>query len=138
MSEVTIEGAWNGLYACAFHPSEVPPIHFEATFEVPAPDGKFRGRIVDEGGIGEAEVTGNVVGRAIRFVKVYKRTMYRTPRPIHYEGTLSEDGLRLAGTWRIDMRWLGLIPVRTDGLWRAQRPGLPEPPLNWPPAPQAG
>lgn len=136
MSEPAITGAWSGLYVYADHP-QMPPVRFEAVFEAPSAEGSFRGRITDEGSVGEAEVNGSAVGRTLRFVKVYGRTVYRKPEPVHYEGTVSEDGLYLSGTWRIHSRLLGLFPFRTEGIWRAQRPDLPEPPVVWPPPPQS-
>ena len=136
MSEPTVTGAWSGLYTYADH-LRIPPVRFEAVFEAPASEGSFRGRITDADGIGEAEVTGSVEGRTLRFIKVYGRTVHRKPSPIQYKGTVSEDGLYLSGTWRIHSRLFGLFPFSTEGVWRAQRPDLPEPPIVWPPPPQS-
>ena len=137
MSEPTVAGKWSGLYVYGPQFQGAAPVRFEAVFEAPAPDGAFRGRVTDAGGIGEASVTGGVTGMTLRFVKVYERTRYRTRKPIHYEGTLSADGLYLSGRWHITARLLGLFPFQTEGVWRAQRPDLPEPPVTWPPPPQA-
>lgn len=142
MSEVAnIAGQWEGLYAYGGHQQHMPPVSFQASFAVPNGESRFEGSITDAGDIGEATVYGAITGRNIRFVKRYLWTRYGKARPIQYvryEGVLSEDGLYLTGAWHIQSKMLGFIPLRAEGVWRAQRPGLPEPPLTWPPPPQMG
>src|SRR5579883_1196221 len=116
-----IAGGWLGTYA--YQPgSRLPPMRFEATFAAdPEQAGGFRGTILDDGPLGEATVTGSQSGRQVRFTKIYRATKacYRTG-PVEYEGTISDDGLNIAGTWRLTTNLLGL-PLRTQGVWDARR-----------------
>lgn len=71
------------------------------------------GNILDDGHLGEAKLTGEVIGRTIQFSKSYISTKQR---PINYQGTVSEDGETLSGTWCFH-RSLG------SGTWEAHRKG---------------
>ncbi len=135
--EPDISGAWDGVYTYTGRQQQMPAIRFQAVFAVPQEAGRFSGEITDENGFGEAEVAGTRDGRSLRFVKKYRLTLYPRAFPISYEGTLSEDHLSISGTWLIVQRLFGIIPLRSTGDWRAQRPGLPEMQIVWPPPPQA-
>ena len=50
-----------------------PPVRFEATFTEPDGEGKFRGTILDDHELGEANVAGGQSGRGVRFSKRYRR-----------------------------------------------------------------
>jgi hypothetical protein len=101
MAELT--GPWLGSYWQANAPTR-----FEATF-VQAQN-SLSGRIVDDGPLGEAQVQGQVTGRHVSFTKKY----FNIPNyPIHYTGTVSEDGDHINGQWRLD--------AKHSGAWEAHR-----------------
>jgi len=131
-----ISGEWDGVYAYAGGYQHWPPARFGASFTVADPAGGFAGVITDADGIGEAGVSGTVEARTVRFVKTYQWSRFARTSPVHYEGTFEGDGQAAQGTWQISSRLFGLIPLHTEGVWRMQRPGLPERPLVWPPPPQ--
>lgn len=111
MSEqVEVAGGWLGAYAYDGPMQDQPPVRFEATF-LPAPGaGRFSGSILDAGQMGEANVTGSQTGRKVQFPKQYLRPGMK---PIAYQGTLSEDGRVLTGTWQIS--------AEAQGVWDARR-----------------
>ena len=131
-----ISGAWSGTYVYSGVMAHMAPVQFEAIF-VSESGGGFSGRITDAGDIGEADVLGRHESGQVRFVKTYRRTRYSYALPILYAGTFSEDGQYLQGSWCIERRFLGLSLGRAEGTWGAQRPGLPEKVLVWPPPPQS-
>jgi len=132
-----ISGEWDGVYAYGERLRNVPPARFGASFTVTDPAGGFVGAITDADGIGEAGVAGAVEGRVVRFVKTYRWSRFARTSPIHYEGTFEGEGRAAQGTWQINSRLFGLIPLHSEGVWRMQRPGLPEIQIVWPPPPQA-
>jgi hypothetical protein len=69
------------------------------------------GNSLDDGGLGEAILSGEVQGRSIQFTKQY--VMYRY-YSIVYEGTLSENEKTMYGQWRIGQE---------SGEWEARRGG---------------
>lgn len=91
----TIGGGWLGTYAYAVNARRV---RFEATFTEPDAEGRFAGTILDDGSMNEADVSGGQGGRGVRFSKAYKK---KGLAPVSYEGTLSDDGRTMRGTWRI-------------------------------------
>ena len=62
--------------------------------------------------MGEAQLSGTVVGRQINFIKRY---LISSPDPVTYIGTISEDENYIQGYWNI-----GLI---FSGEWEAHRSG---------------
>jgi hypothetical protein len=91
----TVGGGWLGTYAYAVNARRV---RFEATFTEPDAEGRFAGTILDDGSMNEADVSGGQGGRGVRFSKTYKK---KGLTPVSYEGTLSDDGRTMGGTWRI-------------------------------------
>jgi hypothetical protein len=124
MDNPSITGSWLGTYYYDWPGHE--PCQFEASFTAEG-EGIFRGRILDDGPLGEANVEGKQTETAIHFVKVY----IAPPRdnhtsPIHCDGTLSTDGSQITGTWEIppppdDPRRDFVV----TGTWEARR--LPTP-----------
>ena len=116
MSEATISGGWLGTYAYKGVLRRKPPVRFEATLAAPSESGRltggivFTGSILDDGGLGEADVRGEQSGLGVRFSKVYRT---HKGSPVSYEGTLSEDGTTMSGTWRIGST--------ASGVWDARR-----------------
>lgn len=117
----SILGGWLGTY---YHRSRYEmPVRFEATFSLlrDAETG-FGGTILDDIPIGEAVVThGQQTGRNIRFTKIYRESPPEYEiGPIHYLGTLSEDGRQVTGTWEMQYRRKGKLR-RRSGNWDAHR-----------------
>ena len=106
----SVGGGWLGTYAYTGGQRAQPPVRFEATLTEPDGEGKFRGTILDDHGLGEAKVAGGQSGRGIRFSKRYHR---RGQAPVSYEGTLADDGRTMQGTWR--------TVNETYGVWDARR-----------------
>ena len=130
-----ISGEWSGIYFYSGQLANKPPIHFQILFSPVDVGGSFVGHITDANNIGEAVVTGTQTGNSFEFTKTYRTTRYQSPKPIFYQGSVSDDGLYLQGSWCIVRKFFG-ISLKAEGLWRAQRPDLPEPPLIWPPPPR--
>lgn len=98
-----ISGAWLGTYW-----QENQPTRFEATLIQSG--NQFSGSILDENYLGEAQISGEIVGRRIQFTKRYLTT---SPHIVTYVGTLSEDTNSMQGKWSI-----GLL---NSGSWEAHR-----------------
>ena len=106
----SVGGGWLGTYSYKGGLGMQPPVRFEATFTEPDGEGKFQGTILDDHGLGEANVTGGQSGRGIRFSKRYRR---RGQASVSYEGTLADDGRTMQGTWQ--------IADFAHGVWDARR-----------------
>lgn len=108
----SIGGGWLGTFGYAGRQRGKSPVRFEATLGLPDGEGKFAGTILDDedGGEGEADVTGGQSGLGVRFSKVYREGRQT---PVFYEGTLAEGGRTMTGTWR--------IADRAHGVWDARR-----------------
>ncbi|PSR14525.1 hypothetical protein C8255_24035 [filamentous cyanobacterium CCP3] len=72
------------------------PTRFEATLVQGG--NQLSGSILDDGYLGEAQLSGTVSGRQVRFVKRYVTSTQTT---IDYTGTVSEDGNHMTGQWSI-------------------------------------
>jgi hypothetical protein len=106
-----LSGNWLGTYwqlgmATRF---EVTLIHSGNTLS---------GNILDDGSLGEAQLSGEVIGRSIQFTKRY---LTQSHYSIIYTGTLSESEDFMQGQWRIGSSNLGGI---NSGQWEARRGGL--------------
>lgn len=108
----TIGGGWLGTFGYTGRLRGKPPVRFEATLSLPDSEGKFAGTILDDedGGVGEADVTGGQSGLGVRFSKIYREGRQT---PVFYEGTLAKGGRTMTGTWR--------IADRAHGVWDARR-----------------
>lgn len=106
----TISGGWLGTYAYQGAQRPQSPVRFEATIKAPASDSRFTGTVLDDGGLGEADIRGEQSGQSLRFTKTYRKP--GTPL-ISYEGMLSEDGQTMTGTWQIGST--------AHGIWDAHR-----------------
>ncbi|MBD2175799.1 hypothetical protein H6F42_02555 [Pseudanabaena sp. FACHB-1998] len=86
-----ISGTWLGTYW-----QQENPTRFEATF---VQNGNtIFGNILDDGGLGEATVQGEVIGRKIRFVKTYVDANKKLAS-VNYNGTIAEDENSMSGKW---------------------------------------
>ncbi|MGG6237083.1 hypothetical protein ACQ4N7_00455 [Nodosilinea sp. AN01ver1] len=86
-----LSGMWLGTYW-----QRDTPTRFEATLVQGG--NQLSGSILDDGYLGEAQLSGTVSGRQVRFVKRY---ITATQTTIDYTGTVSEDGNHLTGQWSI-------------------------------------
>jgi len=100
-----VSGAWLGTYW-----QQGQPTRFEATL-VQGGD-TISGNVLDDNFLGEAAVTGEVVGRAIQFTKRY---LTGSSTLIYYVGQVAEDEQFMQGTWQIE----GF----DSGQWEARRSG---------------
>ncbi len=98
-----ISGTWLGTYW-----ENGTQTRFEATL-VQAGN-SLSGRILDDGPLGEAQISGDVTGRRISFSKKYVTS---TPYPISYTGTVAETEDFMSGTWS--------IAGNGSGRWEAHR-----------------
>lgn len=102
-----ISGLWAGSYV---YPGELEPVPFNA--EIRDLDGRISGVIHEraEAWVGTDEATatlsGQRSGREVNFTKTYDQIEV-FPDPVHYEGTLDEEGCEIAGTWVIVGEWSG-------------------------------
>jgi hypothetical protein len=114
----SIAGGWLGTYVYDVRFKTMKPARFEATFTVNGgSDTAFSGTILDDNYLGEAQVDGVQTGGLVKFTKTYLTSKAsRGKHSVEYVGTMSEDGRRIAGTWKIAI-WLGV----TSGSWEAQR-----------------
>ena len=101
-----VSGSWLGTYW-----QNANPTRFEVTF-VQAGN-TISGNILDDSPLlGEAQATGEIMGRTIRFTKRYLTTSIY---PITYSGLIAEDENSMQGSWTI--QGLG------SGNWEAHRSG---------------
>lgn len=99
-----LSGSWLGTYWQAGIPTR-----FEATL---IQSGNIlSGSVLDDNYLGEAQLSGEVIGRSVSFIKRYLTT---SPDPVKYFGTVSEDEDYIQGQWKIG-RW--------GGNWEARRSG---------------
>lgn len=100
---VNLNGTWLGTYwQNAF------PTRFEATFV--QGENTLSGVILDDNHLGEAQLTGEIVGRTIQFTKRY---LTGSRHAVLYQGTLSEAGNSMHGSWNIGQFH--------SGTWEAHR-----------------
>ena len=97
-----LSGVWLGTYW-----QRQQPVRFEMTLV--QGDNTLSGRVLDDYYLGEASLAGKVSGRSVNFTKTY---LTSSRHSVDYTGTISEDGKRMQGKWRIS--WF-------SGTWEAQR-----------------
>jgi len=128
MANQTIAGKWRGHYQVPHFPQH------DSTFTafISENGGQIEGAIEDDCQLGEATLTGTFSFPSVRFTKVYLRqgqindvvkrgntTMIITSTygpPIDYQGTMSNDGKEMNGTWTINSE-----NARARGTWTAYR-----------------
>lgn len=90
----SLQGSWLGNY---YYRSVNQAFAFEAVFV--EFQGKVDGNILDDSNLGEARISGSFTYPNLNFVKKYDRAGLEVVR---YEGTMDEDGKRIAGFWSIN------------------------------------
>lgn len=86
------------------------PTRFEATLIQSG--NTLSGSVLDDNYLGEAQLSGEVIGRSVSFIKRYLTT---SQMPINYIGTVAEDEDYMQGQWNIG-GW-------DSGNWEARRSG---------------
>jgi hypothetical protein len=102
---VDLNGTWLGTYW-----NQGTPSRFEAVFVQSG--NTLTGSILDDNYLGEARISGEVIGRSIIFTKRYLIT---SPTAVKYNGTISDSGDYMQGEWNISRR--------DSGPWEARRSG---------------
>jgi hypothetical protein len=116
-----VNGTWLGTYWQSENPTR-----FEAALVQSG--NALTGNILDDSFLGEAQVSGEVIGRSISFSKRYLTT---SSAPVDYTGTISEDENFIQGKWKIGRRYSGVWEARRGGdnltadLENAKRKQLP-------------
>ena len=100
-----LNGTWLGTYW-----QGETPTRFEATLIQSG--NTLTGNILDDNYLGEALLSGEVVGRSVSFTKRYLTGNYPV---INYAGTVNEDGDFIQGEWQVSKSY--------SGLWEARRTG---------------
>lgn len=103
IKKMNLSGMWLGTYWQNSIPSR-----FEMTLVHSA--NTITGNILDDNYLGEANLSGEAIGRKINFTKTY---LTGSRGIIYYVGTLSEDGNFISGQWQIDSF--------NSGNWEAHR-----------------
>ncbi len=98
-----LSGTWLGTYW-----QKGNPTRFEATLIQGG--NTLSGNILDDNYLGEATLSGEVIGRKISFTKRY---VAGSQYIINYVGTVSEDENFMEGKWRINRF--------NSGIWSAHR-----------------
>jgi hypothetical protein len=106
MAMTDLTGTWLGTYWQADAPTR-----FEASLVQGG--NALTGRIQDDNPLGEAQVTGEVVGRKVKFSKTYLSGISTV---IEYAGTIDDSGEVMRGDWAI-------LGTRDAGQWEARRGG---------------
>lgn len=109
----SLSGSWLGNY---YYEKSSQPFGFEAVFI--ETDGSVQGSILDDGNLGEANVFGTFADPNVNFTKKYNNSGLNA---VVYEGTMSDEGKKIAGSWRIGEsakgRWLA---------WRQDEEEIPD------------
>ncbi len=101
-----LSGTWLGTYW-----QDGQPTRFEASLVQCG--NSLSGNVLDDGGLGEAQLAGEIVGKQVTFVKQY----WRAPLdPIDYRGTVDDGENSMRGVWQI-------AGTHQSGNWEAQRSG---------------
>lgn len=106
---VDVSGTWLGTYW-----QQGMPTRFEVALIQSG--NALTGRILDDSFLGEAQLTGEVVGRRISFIKSYFTS---SSDPVSYVGRISENEDYMQGQWSLK----GLNPQINSGSWEAHRSG---------------
>jgi hypothetical protein len=101
-----LSGTWLGTFW-----QNSQPTRFEATLLQGG--NALSGSILDDGALGESQLTGEVVGRRVRFSKQYRS---RPRELVDYSGTLNDEENFIQGSWTIP-------GTKHSGNWEARRGG---------------
>ncbi|MGB7440360.1 MAG: hypothetical protein WA919_04775 [Coleofasciculaceae cyanobacterium] len=91
-SMADLSGTWLGTYW-----QKELPTRFELTLLQAG--NSLTGNILDDCYLGEASLTGEVIGRTINFTKRY---ITNARHCVNYTGTICDDGEFMQGEWKVD------------------------------------
>ena len=100
-----VNGTWLGTYW-----QNGNPTRFEVIFVQSG--NSLAGSVLDDSYLGEAKLSGEVVGRRISFIKSYFTS---SPDAVEYVGTISEDENYIQGKWDIGGFHFGPWEARRNG-----------------------
>ncbi|MEB3218219.1 MAG: hypothetical protein VKN72_18585 [Nostocales cyanobacterium 94392] len=100
-----VNGTWLGTYWQYGNPTRFEIVLVQS-------GNSLAGNVLDDGYLGEAKLSGEVVGRRISFTKRYFTS---SPDAVEYIGTISEDEDYIRGQWKIGKS--------DSGSWEARRSG---------------
>jgi len=100
-----LNGTWLGTYWQRGNPTRFEIVLLQS-------GNSLSGSILDDSYLGEAKLTGEVVGRRINFAKRYVTS---SPDVVDYAGTVSEDEELMQGQWK--------VKNVDSGPWEARRSG---------------
>jgi hypothetical protein len=106
-----LTGTWLGTYW-----QDDMPTRFEMS--IAQGGNALSGNILDDGILGEATMTGEVIGRNIQFSKRYVGVSQGS---ILYQGLLSEDENLMQGEWTLKMSSPAYGEMTDSGRWEATR-----------------
>ncbi len=112
-SKHSVSGSWLGNY---YYSSGSQPFGFEAVFV--EMNGSVEGSIMDDGQLKEANVFGKFADPMITFTKKYTNSALQV---VKYQGTMSDDGKKMSGTWNIDSKVAGSWLA-----WRQEEEEIPD------------
>jgi hypothetical protein len=107
-----LSGTWLGSYW-----QNGEQVRFE--FALIHSGNSISGNILDDSYLGEATISGEVIGRNLQF---FKRYVSIQQAPIEYKGTISENGDSMQGNWSFTNKILG-VHFLGSGPWEARRKG---------------
>jgi hypothetical protein len=100
-----LSGTWLGTYW-----QQGEPTRFEAALIQIG--NVLTGNIMDNSYMGEASLSGDVIGQQVQFAKRY---LMKKQAPVKYQGVIAEDGESMQGTWNLGKS--------DSGSWEAHRIG---------------
>lgn len=114
----SVSGSWLGNY---YYESSSQPFGFEAVFMEMS--GNVEGSILDDCNLGEARAIGSFADPHLKFTKKYGNS---TLNIVNYEGTMSDDGKKLSGTWQIKVAAFGQTAKGGWLAWRQEEEEIPD------------
>ena len=100
-----LNGTWLGTYWQRGNPTRFEIVLLQS-------GNSLSGSVLDDSYLGEAKLTGEVVGRRISFSKRYVTS---SPDSVDYVGAISEDEDYIQGQWKVSFA--------DSGPWEARRSG---------------
>ena len=100
-----LNGTWLGTYWQSGNPTRFEIVLLQS-------GNSLSGQILDDSYLGEAKLSGEVVGRRVSFLKRY---LTSSPTSIDYVGTVSEEEDYIQGQWTISGFYTGSWEARRSG-----------------------
>ncbi|MGB3651398.1 MAG: hypothetical protein WBA41_09330 [Rivularia sp. (in: cyanobacteria)] len=100
-----VNGTWLGTYWQHGNPTRFEIVLLQS-------GNSLSGRVLDDSYLGEAKLSGEVVGRHISFIKSYFTS---SPDAVEYVGTISDSEDYIQGQWNISSLDYGPWEARRSG-----------------------